>query len=214
MTFKQGSEIVLRKMAGGDVPNDFPVKEEEVYIVMQQIMPLIVKNDYFKTYTIEKRITDTTFFTTFTAQIQKPEHSKESYVVLPSAPNFLFGTTPPQVTWTADRFSAFVYVDAGQLHDLKQVGVIGELEGSIFTYEYVSDCDNEHRLVFFGIEDCQEEVRIRMIQSISMDNFDADSTIPIKKDLAYELLDETYKWFTGQGRETEDKITDNRKDRI
>lgn len=215
MTFREGAETVLRKIAGGDIPNDFPIKEEEVFLIMQQILPVLLKNDYIKTYSIEKRITDASLFTTFTTDVYKDANKgNEAYVVLPSAPNFLLGTTVPQVSWVGDRFATFTYIDAGQLSDLHHTGVLGELGGNIFTYEHVSDCDDEHRLVFFNMEDCQKEVRIRMIQSISMANFDVDAKIPVKKELAYELLDETYKWFVPQSREIEDKSMDNRKDRI
>ena len=31
MTYNQAAEIVLRKLASGDIPDDFPVKEEEVF---------------------------------------------------------------------------------------------------------------------------------------------------------------------------------------
>ncbi len=214
MTFREGAEIVLRKVAGGDIPNDFPIKEEEVVLIMQNLIPLLLKKDYINTYNIEKRLTDSTLFTTFIADVYQSNIRSESYAVLPSAPNFLFGTAIPQVTWAEDRFSGYTYIDSGQLANIHSVGLLSEVSGGVFTYEHVSGCDTEHRLVFFNIDDCVKQVRVRMVQSLSFENADLDAQIPIKTDLMYELLDEAYRWFVPQSTTPEDKTMDNRKDKI
>ena len=38
MTYNQAAEIVLRKLASGDIPDDFPVKDEEVIMSSVKII--------------------------------------------------------------------------------------------------------------------------------------------------------------------------------
>ena len=47
MTYNQAAEIVLRKLASGDIPDDFPVKDEEVFFVLNMVAPLLIKKDFF-----------------------------------------------------------------------------------------------------------------------------------------------------------------------
>ena len=48
MTYNQAAEIVLRKLASGDIPDDFPVKDEEVFFVLNMVAPLLIKKDFLK----------------------------------------------------------------------------------------------------------------------------------------------------------------------
>jgi hypothetical protein len=212
MTYREAAEIVRRKLAGGDISTDFPVQEEEVYFVMQQLVPVLIQNDYIKLYRLQKSVTDATIFTTITANVFNG--AKESYLVLPSAPLFLNGTVLPKVTYIEDRFTSFVYVDAGQLDAYKSVGVLGEISGILFTYEYVEGCTNSHRLVFFNLDDCVKELRVRLVQSVGMDNFNPDKKITIKPELNSMLLEETYKWFLSETKEPEDRVMDGKKDKV
>lgn len=210
MTYKQGAEIVLRKLAGGDIPDEFPVKEEEVYLIISQIAPLLMRRDFFETFNLDKSSIDPTLFTTITAKVYKGEGRGESYVILPSAPVIMLGSMVPSVSYTKDRFVSFNYVDVDRLERLMSSGVLGEFNGYYFTYEYIQDCENEHRLVFFNLEDCVDKLKVRLVQGITIDDIDANAHIPLKSELVYMLLDECYKWFAGQDAAAEDKVNDDK----
>jgi len=141
-------------------------------------------------------------------------HTKESYLVLPNAPMFLNGTVLPKVSYVKDRFVTFVYVDSGQIEAFNRVNVLGELTGNLFTYEYVEGCTNGHRLVFFNLDDCVNELRVRLVQSVSLHNFNPNNKITIKPELNYLLLEEAYKWFVPEAKTTEDKVIDGRNDKV
>jgi len=211
MTYRQAAEILLRKKAGGDIPDDFPVKEEEVFFIMSQIAPLLIKKDFFETFNLDKSTIDPTVFTTITSKVYKSDAGGESYVVLPNAPLMLLGNMIPQVSYIEDRFVTFTYIDASRLNNYKELGILNELDGFAYTYEYVQDCDTEHRLVFFNLEDCVKKLRIRLVQFIDFENFNPDTQIPIKPELTYLLIDEAYKFFFAPDGAQEDKIMDNRK---
>lgn len=214
MTYKEASEIILRKLVGGDIPDDFPIKEEEIFFIMSQIAPLIIKKDFFETFNLDRSAIDPTIFTTITSKVYKNTASDEFYIVLPNAPLMLLSSMIPQVSYINDRFVTFTYVDASKLNNYKDVNVLGELGGHVFTYEFVENCDSEHRLVFFDLENCVDNLRIRLVQNIDFKNFNPDSSIPIKPELTYLLIDETYKWFVPQDMAVEDKIMDNRNNNI
>lgn len=208
MTYNQAAEIILRKLAGGDIPDDFPIKEEEVFFIMNQLAPLLIKKDFFETFNLDRNAIDPTVFTTITSKVYKDKN--EYYLVLPNAPLMLLGSMIPSVSYVNDRFVTFTYVDASKLNNYKDLNVLNELGGFVFTYEYVSGCETEHRLVFFNLENCVEDLRVRLVQNINFDNFDADSSIAIKPELRAMLLDQTYNWFVSQDTGSEDKINDNR----
>lgn len=69
----------------------------------------------------------------------------------------------PQVSYVKDRFVNFTYVD-GKLNNFNNAKVLNEMAGYVFTYEFVAECDTEHRLVFFDLEDCVESLKIRLVQ--------------------------------------------------
>lgn len=211
MTYKEAAEIVRRKIAGGDISSDLSIQEEEVYFILQQLVPVLIQNDYIKLYQLQKSVTDATVFTTITAKVVKG--NKESYLVLPNAPMFLNDTVLPKVSYTKDRFVNFVYVDSGQLETYTRINVLSEITGNVFTYEYVEGCTNGHRLVFFNLDDCVEELRVRLVQSVSPVDFNPDNKIAIKPELNYLLLEEAYKWFVPTSKTTEDKAMDGRNDK-
>lgn len=212
MTYKEAAEIVRRKIAGGDISSDLSIQEEEVYFILQQLVPVLIQNDYIKLYQLQKSVTDATVFTTITAKVVKGD--KESYLVLPNAPMFLNGTVLPKVSYVKDRFVTFVYVDSWQIEAFNRVNVLGELTGNLFTYEYVEGCTNGHRLVFFNLDDCVNELRVRLVQSVSLHNFNPNNKITIKPELNYLLLEEAYKWFVPEAKTTEDKVIDGRNDKV
>lgn len=215
MTYNQGAEIIRRKLAGGDITDDFPIKEEEVFFVMQQLAPLLIKRDFFETYNLEKALNDPTTYTTIIATLKTTDNKKEKYVVLPNAPLIILGNMIPQVSYIKDRFVDFNYIDVSQLKSYNDLGITNEMKGILYFYEYVEECEKEHRLVFLNIEDeCIDKLKIRLVQNISFDSFDKDSTIPIKPELGYLLLDETYKWFVPQDMSNEDKVMDNRNNNV
>lgn len=212
MTFREGAEIVRRKLAGGDISVDFSVENEEVYFIFQQLVPVLINNDYLKLIALEKRVTDATLFTTITSKVYDGD-GNEKYVVLPSAPLLLNATIFPKVTYIKDRFYQFNYIDDAQLQTFNDIGVLSELQGTIFTYEHIDECVNEHRLVFFDLDDCVDELRIRLVQSLS-NVFNPDSEIPIKPELNYLLLDGAYNWFTAEVSTVKDMVMDGKNDKV
>ena len=210
MTYQQAAEIILRKLASGDIPDDFPIKEEEVYFIMNSLAPLLIKKDFFETFNLDRTTVDPTIYTTITSKVYKSETPGEFYVVLPNAPLMLLGSMIPQVSYVKDRFLTFSYIDSGKLNNFKSTNVLSEMQGYIFTYEFVSDCDTEHRLVFFDLEDCVENLRIRLVQNVNFSNFNPSSSIAIKPELEMLLLDQTYNWFLAQDAGDEDKVNDNK----
>ena len=214
MTYKNGAEIILRKLAGGDIPDGFPITEEEVYFIMSQIAPLLIKKDFFETFNLDKSSVDPTIFTTILSKVFKSDSKNEWYAVLPNAPLMLLGSMIPSVSYEKDRFTTFQYVDAARLNNFHDLNVLTEMEGNIFTYEYVQGCDTEHRLIFFNLDDCVKQLRVRLVQNVDFENFDANANIPIKPELAFQLLDECYKWFVPQDMANEDKVMDNRNNNV
>jgi len=210
MTYNQATEIVLRKLASGDIPDDFPVKEEEVFFVLNMVAPLLIKKDFFETFNLDRTAVDPTIYTTITTKVFKSDSVGEFYAVLPNAPLILLGSMIPQVSYTKDRFVDFTYVDSGKLNNFKNAKVLNEIGGYIFTYEFVAGCDTEHRLVFFDLEDCVETLKIRLVQNVNFSNFNPNSSIAIKPELEMQLIDQTYNWFLAQDGGEEDKIIDNR----
>jgi len=210
MTYQQAAEIVLRKLAGGDIPDDFSIKEEEVFFIMNSLAPLLIKKDFFETFNLDRTSVNPTIYTTIVSSIYKSETPGEFYVVLPNAPLMLLGSMIPQVSYVKDRFVTFTYIDSGKLNNYKSANILNEIDGFVFTYEFVENCDTEHRLVFFDLEDCVEKLRIRLVQNINFSNFNPSASIAIKPELEILLLDQTYNWFIAQDAGDEDKINDNR----
>ena len=65
MTYNQAAEIVLRKLAS-DIPDDFPVKDEEVFFVLNMVAPLLIKKEFFETFNLGRTAVDPTIYTTGT----------------------------------------------------------------------------------------------------------------------------------------------------
>ena len=74
MTYQQAAEIILRKLASGDIPDDFPVKEEEVYFIMNSLAPLLIKKDFFETFNLDRTTVDPTIYTTIHLKFTKVKH--------------------------------------------------------------------------------------------------------------------------------------------
>ena len=214
MTYKQIAETVLRPLAGGDISQDFPVKLEEVYIRINQMVPFLIRKDFYETYQIENGSgqLDSFIYTTFLAKVFKNDCG-EQYAVLPNRPLVMHGRGVPVLSYLKDRISSTTYVEAGQYRMYKTTGVLNDLKGIVFFYEF-DDASKEHRLIFTGdIDDCIECIRVRMVQVSNIADLDIDSDVPIGDHLVEPLIQLLHQWYSGQDREVEDSVVNSKNDK-
>jgi len=202
MRYREIAEIVLRNLAGGDISQDFPIKFDEVYARISQILPFLIRKDFYETYQIEGGELSLTNFTTFTAPLYKADTDGESYIVLPSAPLIIHGRGVPELSYTQDRTTQFTYVDIAQYKNYSISGVLNEIQDIIYFYE-LDDCSKEHRLVLLNTKDCMEKVRVRMIQ---LTEFDEDTIVPAH--LVEPLVQSLRAWFNPQEKDNNDSVND------
>lgn len=203
MKFKEVAEIVLRNLAGGDVSQDFHIKEEEVYVRMAQMIPFLMRKDFYETYQIDGGDFNTINYTTFAANLYKSDTDNESYLILPSAPLIIHGRGTPELSYLKDRSASFTYIDIAQYRNYISSGILNELDGIVFFYEFC-DCSKEHRLVLVGADDCMEKVRVRMVQS---GDYDMDAEVPIH--IVEPLVQGLRAWYNFQEKDNNDKVNDD-----
>lgn len=209
MTYRQISEIVLRQLAGGDITQDFQIKQEEIYIRISQIIPFLIRKDYYESYQINpNKEIDVSVYSTFTACVFSL--SNEKYVHLPCQPFMIDGRGAPQVSYIEDRATPISYIDSTLYRMYLNNGVLNEV-GAIAFYEY-DDYDKEHRLFLHGISDDTKKVKIRMILNCEVDDIDSD--IPLQAHLIDELLQRLYQWYNVQDKETVDSVINNKNDKL
>lgn len=204
MRYKEIAEIVLRNLAGGDISQDFPIKFEEVYARISQMLPFLIRKDFYETYQIEGG----ELAPTFTANLYEGDADNESYIVLPGAPFIINGRGIPELSYTEDRTTQFTYVDIAQYKNYVIAGTLNEVKGIVYFYEF-DDCSKEHRLILIGAEDCMEKVRVRMIQ---LTEFDEDTVVA--PHLVEPLIQSLRVWYNPQEKEINDSVNDGKNNKI
>ena len=161
MKYIEAIELVLRKLAGGDVTDNYQIKEEEVFMVMKSILPLLIRKDYIESYQLTLNAIDANLITTIICNVYRDDNVKEGYVILPNPPMLLMGASIPKVEYIKDRFVDFIYIDVNKVSSYKSLGILNEIDATIFTYERIQNCgdsNTEDRLIFFNLEDCVERL--------------------------------------------------------
>ena len=214
MTFRNGAELIRRGIAGGDIPSDFSIEEEDVLLRMQSLVPILIRKDFFESVMLEDWQMDATFFVSYKTEVVKEDG--QYFAVLPSAPVFMYGKSNPEVFYTKDNTTRFTYIDQKKLRTFKNVSITKEISGVIFHYEHDNDDCNgmEHRLIFENIEAeaAGKQVKVRMICGSQMTDFDADTEIPPM--IEDTLLKETRAWFVPQDARQADKVVNDRNDKV
>ncbi len=201
MKYGEIAELLLRNEAGGDVSQDFSIKEDEVFARISAMLPFYIRKDFYETYALEAGGLDTTLYTTFTANVVTK--NGQSYLILPSAPFIIHGRGIPQLYYTNDIETQFTFVDLGQYRMYKSIGVTNEVKSIIYYYEL--ECD-EHRLVF--VDDVSEidKLKVRMIQGIG--KYNRESSVP--EHLVEPIMQALRAWYSPQANEQNDMVNDGK----
>lgn len=208
-TYRQIAEIILRQLAGGDVSQDFPIKPEEVYVRISQIIPFLIRKDFYETYSFDlNKELDNSIFSTFITEVQRCD--SEVYIILPSKPIMIHGRGTPQVSYIKDRKSPITYIDGTQLRMYLNNGVLNEIETSCF-YEKDEDT-GENKIIFIGLGSSVKKLRVRMVQDASF--IDIDTDIPLQDHLIEELIQKLYQWYNVEDKEVEDSVINNKNDKV
>lgn len=214
-TYRELAETLQRNLAGGDVSADFAIELDEIYVRINQLIPFLVRKDFYETYQFEQEYTNTNTYTTFIANIYKDKDTKEMYLLLPTAPLIIHGRGIPEFFYIQDRISSITYFDISYYRTMSDLGVLGEIKGGIAMYEkFYDECGGtENRIILKGIDNCTEKLKVRMIMSVSTD-IDEDAQIPIDEHLIEPLIQQLRAWYTGQDKEVQDNNINGRNDNI
>jgi len=216
MTYREIGEILQRNLAGGDVSQDFPIELEEIYVRINQLIPFLTRKDFYETYSFENdNSLNTNTYTTFVANIQVDNTTKERYILLPSAPIIIHGRGLPELSYTQDRFSPITYIDSSQYRALYNLNISAEIKGGKAMYEKTQGCENtEERLILFDIDKCTSQIRVRMVVLSSAEDIDENAQVPIAEVLIEPLLQALRQWYFPQDKEVQDFSNNGRNDNI
>lgn len=78
MKYIEAIELVLRKLAGGDVTDNYQIKEEEVFMVMKSILPLLIRKDYIESYQLTLNAIDANLITTIICNVYRDDNGLQS----------------------------------------------------------------------------------------------------------------------------------------
>jgi hypothetical protein len=213
MTYREIAETVQRNLVGGDVSQDFPIELEEIYVRINQLIPFLIRKDFYESYQFElDNGLSTNTYTTFIAKVNTDEDTKEKFILLPTSPLMIHGRGLPELYYTQDRNSIITYLDASQYRSIKNLSLTAEFKGGVAIYERTSICDKiEDRLYLFGVDSCTKEIKVRMVMNI-LDDINANSQVPIPEHLIEPLIQSLRAWYNPQDKEIEDNSNNGRND--
>jgi hypothetical protein len=215
MTYREIAETVQRNLAGGDVSQDFPIELEEIYVRINQLIPFLIRKDFYETYQFEldNGLTTNTY-TSFIANVQEDSKTKEKYIVLPTSPLLIHGRGFPELYYIEDRESQITYLDAGQYRSIRNLNLTSEFKGGVFLYERTKNCDDtEDRLILIGVDSCTKQLKVRMVMNI-LDDINEKSQVPIPEHLIEPLIQALRAWYNPQDKEVEDLVNNGRNDNL
>lgn len=215
MTYREVAETIQRNLAGGDVSQDFPIELEEIYVRINQLMPFLIRKDFYESYQFElDNGLNTNQYTSFIANVLQDKDTKERYILLPTNPLIIHGKGTPEIYYINDRNSQITYLDTSQYRALKNINITSEIKGGIAIYERTQICSGiEDRIILFGIDSCTKQLKVRMIMSI-LDDIDGNSQIPIEEHLVEPLIQALRAWYNPQDKEVEDLSNNGRNDNV
>lgn len=215
MTYREIAETIQRNLAGGDVSQDFPIELEEIYVRINQLIPFLIRKDFYESYQFElDNGLSTHTYTTFIAKVNEDKNTKEKFVLLPASPLLIHGRGLPELYYTEDRNSIITYLDASQYRSLKSLNITGEFKGGVAIYERTKICEEvEDRLYLFGVDKCAKEIKVRMVMN-TLDDINANSQVPIPEHLIEPLIQALRAWYNPQDKELQDNSNNDRNDNV
>ncbi|HMV16160.1 MAG TPA: hypothetical protein PKG56_00275 [Chitinophagaceae bacterium] len=216
MTYREIAETIQRNLAGGDVSQDFPIELEEIYIRINQLIPFLIRKDFYETYKIEAGSSlNTNQYTSFIAKVQIDDETKEKYIILPSAPIVVGGIGLPELSYIQDRVSPIIYIEHSQYRALQSLNLSSEIQGGLVMYEKSETCNGtEERLILFNFDNCIEKLRVRMMLIGNIEDIDENAQVPIAEPLIELLIQALRQWYYPQDKEVQDYSNNGRNDNI
>lgn len=135
MTFRQMAFLVLRNLAGGDIPTDFNIDEREVILYLKQMYGDYLKSIYFENIKIEgEHQIGGQFLYVFTAQVKNDSVRQESYIDLEKQyVDLPFGRGVHEVAPIRGDYNTYIPMGNGQQKLLSGTPA-GNLEGNVGFY--------------------------------------------------------------------------------